>query len=211
MMPAKKQFWCGNERRLQSWQEERAAEPSHCKSGAFSKPKSTKGLPHGRPFVLCLPAVTGSSTWARTRDLRINSPALYQLSYRGTTRPGLYTQKKSVFAKSLPGCTLSAWVTMQALYRFKARGCQVIGVRAAAITTPIQPPYSLLPRQQPTSVRWWQTEPLRTVPSGGWHSTWRGAPRNRHVPSCAAWRQTAGDTTAMRASAVNCVLLPRQP
>src|ERR1700754_3726462 len=26
----------------------------------------------------------GSSTWARTRDLRINSPALYQLSYRGT-------------------------------------------------------------------------------------------------------------------------------
>ena len=26
---------------------------------------------------------TGSSTWARTRDLRINSPALYQLSYRG--------------------------------------------------------------------------------------------------------------------------------
>jgi hypothetical protein len=27
--------------------------------------------------------VSGSSTWARTRDLRINSPALYQLSYRG--------------------------------------------------------------------------------------------------------------------------------
>ena len=27
--------------------------------------------------------VFGSSTWARTRDLRINSPALYQLSYRG--------------------------------------------------------------------------------------------------------------------------------
>ncbi len=26
----------------------------------------------------------GSSTWARTRDLRINSPALYQLSYRGS-------------------------------------------------------------------------------------------------------------------------------
>ena len=29
-------------------------------------------------------AFLGSSTWARTRDLRINSPALYQLSYRGT-------------------------------------------------------------------------------------------------------------------------------
>ena len=26
----------------------------------------------------------GSPTWARTRDLRINSPALYRLSYRGT-------------------------------------------------------------------------------------------------------------------------------
>ena len=25
----------------------------------------------------------GSSTWTRTRDLRINSPTLYQLSYRG--------------------------------------------------------------------------------------------------------------------------------
>ncbi len=32
-----------------------------------------------QPVVLC-----GSPTWARTRDLRINSPALYQLSYRGT-------------------------------------------------------------------------------------------------------------------------------
>ncbi len=28
--------------------------------------------------------ILGSSTWARTRDLRINSPALYRLSYRGT-------------------------------------------------------------------------------------------------------------------------------
>jgi len=27
--------------------------------------------------------VTGSPTWARTRDLRINSPSLYRLSYRG--------------------------------------------------------------------------------------------------------------------------------
>lgn len=25
----------------------------------------------------------GSPSWARTSDLRINSPALYQLSYRG--------------------------------------------------------------------------------------------------------------------------------
>ena len=29
--------------------------------------------------------IFGSSTWARTRDKRINSPLLYQLSYRGIT------------------------------------------------------------------------------------------------------------------------------
>jgi len=29
---------------------------------------------------------SGSSNWARTSDLRINSPALYQLSYRGTAK-----------------------------------------------------------------------------------------------------------------------------
>ena len=28
----------------------------------------------------------GSPTWARTRDLRINSPSLYRLSYRGKSR-----------------------------------------------------------------------------------------------------------------------------
>ena len=27
---------------------------------------------------------SGSPTWTRTRDLRINSPSLYQLSYRGS-------------------------------------------------------------------------------------------------------------------------------
>src|SRR5438552_16766775 len=33
---------------------------------------------------LCpLSPLNGSPTWARTRDLRINSPSLYQLSYRG--------------------------------------------------------------------------------------------------------------------------------
>src|SRR5690606_9699852 len=35
-----------------------------------------------RRLAFCL---FGSSTWARTRDLRINSPALYRLSYRGIT------------------------------------------------------------------------------------------------------------------------------
>src|SRR5260221_537255 len=36
-------------------------------------------------FHTCL-NVFGSPTWARTRDLRINSPSLYQLSYRGMKR-----------------------------------------------------------------------------------------------------------------------------
>ena len=30
--------------------------------------------------------VFGSPTWTRTRDLRINSPSLYRLSYRGKSR-----------------------------------------------------------------------------------------------------------------------------
>ena len=38
-----------------------------------------KEAPEGCPLL----AYLGSPTWARTRDLRINSPALYQLSYRG--------------------------------------------------------------------------------------------------------------------------------
>ncbi len=42
----------------------------------------------------------GSSTWARTRDLRINSPALYRLSYRG---------KYSVFLESTLVCSDDAW------------------------------------------------------------------------------------------------------
>ncbi len=38
----------------------------------------TARIAAGREFF------SGSPTWARTRDLRINSPALYRLSYRGT-------------------------------------------------------------------------------------------------------------------------------
>ena len=42
-------------------------------------PQSKKATPKGS---LLLP-LNGSSTWARTRDTRINSPLLYRLSYRG--------------------------------------------------------------------------------------------------------------------------------
>jgi hypothetical protein len=31
-------------------------------------------------------AIFGSPTWTRTRDLRINSPSLYQLSYQGIVK-----------------------------------------------------------------------------------------------------------------------------
>ena len=40
--------------------------------------KNKKGRICMRPFVC-----SGSPTWTRTRDLRINSPSLYQLSYQG--------------------------------------------------------------------------------------------------------------------------------
>ncbi len=52
----------------------------------------------------------GSPTWARTRDLRINSPALYQLSYRGTaqhykgpvslTQPSNWTVRRALLGAS---------------------------------------------------------------------------------------------------------------
>jgi hypothetical protein len=34
-----------------------------------------------KPCISARLFLFGSSTWARTRDLRINSPALYRLSY----------------------------------------------------------------------------------------------------------------------------------
>ena len=42
-----------------------------------------KDLDFSKSFVSFV--IFGSPTWARTRDLRINSPALYRLSYRGTS------------------------------------------------------------------------------------------------------------------------------
>jgi hypothetical protein len=35
------------------------------------------------PHLAMWPLNSGSPTWTRTRDLRINSPSLYQLSYQG--------------------------------------------------------------------------------------------------------------------------------
>lgn len=50
----------------------------------------------GRCFRIGLPLLSvGSPTWARTRDLRINSPALYRLSYRGTAEKEIITSFSS--------------------------------------------------------------------------------------------------------------------
>ena len=54
----------------------------NCAIKAALKPETTKAF-RRKPLKSTL--FVGSSTWARTRDLRINSPALYQLSYRGTS------------------------------------------------------------------------------------------------------------------------------
>src|SRR5471032_899878 len=50
----------------------------------------------------------GSSTWARTRDLRINSPALYQLSYRGTSA----AEKRNYMEENL-ACQHPAFISIQ--------------------------------------------------------------------------------------------------
>ncbi len=59
---------------------------SHCAkfvpNPTFQLSEKKKGLANFAKPLISLDLI-GSSTWARTRDLRINSPALYQLSYRG--------------------------------------------------------------------------------------------------------------------------------
>ena len=56
----------------------------------YREPASTEFLGKGRTVRYASSVCTfaalssnGSPTWARTRDLRINSPSLYRLSYRG--------------------------------------------------------------------------------------------------------------------------------
>jgi hypothetical protein len=49
----------------------------------FGNPEQEKGAEYQCPFLY----LNGSPTRVRTSDLRINSPSLYQLSYRGTVNP----------------------------------------------------------------------------------------------------------------------------
>ena len=53
------------------------------------------------PGLITLGGLFGSPTWARTRDLRINSPALYRLSYRGIF---------GVAGQRLARARLAAWI-----------------------------------------------------------------------------------------------------
>lgn len=43
----------------------------------------------GSEYIYRLAKFFGSPTWTRTRDLRINSPSLYQLSYQGIDKTGM--------------------------------------------------------------------------------------------------------------------------
>ena len=52
-----------------------------CRKKANRIMKSTADEKKPRFLVVFL--CSGSPTWTRTRDLRINSPSLYQLSYQG--------------------------------------------------------------------------------------------------------------------------------
>jgi hypothetical protein len=74
----------------------------------------------------------GSPTWARTRDLRINSPALYRLSYRGKIGTTV------IFGSPTWARTRDLRINSPALYRLSYRGIasnytmtfQAIGSRA---------------------------------------------------------------------------------
>ena len=70
----------------------------------------------------------GSSTWARTRDLRINSPALYRLSYRGITLLAtccsLAKHQALKLGSSTWARTRDLRINSPALYRLSYRGTE---------------------------------------------------------------------------------------
>ena len=44
--------------------------------------------------------MVGSPTWTRTRDLRINSPSLYRLSYQGIDKSGIILRMETLVKDS---------------------------------------------------------------------------------------------------------------
>ena len=84
--------------------------PGCAAEGVFSNEK--RAFFAESSFFVGVPVCAGSSTWARTRDLRINSPALYQLSYRGMkgvrvnrlgTKKANFLQRRLEFLAPRPG------------------------------------------------------------------------------------------------------------
>ena len=59
----------------------RASRPKNIDVTNAAQGQKEKGLAETNPLELF-----GSPTWTRTRDLRINSPSLYQLSYQGIVK-----------------------------------------------------------------------------------------------------------------------------
>ncbi len=55
----------------------------------------------------------GSPTWARTRDLRINSPSLYRLSYRGTADDFIVSERSG---SNRPGAGLARRVVPATIF-----------------------------------------------------------------------------------------------
>ena len=82
--------------------------------------------------------VVGSPTWARTRDLRINSPSLYRLSYRGIVVPA-YAWVAIWESGILPAETVSRHCTpsMNHWWRNAGKQAQLITLAIASATYPI--------------------------------------------------------------------------
>src|SRR5574338_1124891 len=69
-------------------------------------------------WTLCFKSL-GSPTWARTRDLRINSPSLYRLSYRGIN-------ELAIIGTALAGVKLeSATIRLRCAYLVRPQHCQM--------------------------------------------------------------------------------------
>ena len=102
----------------------RQARPAAARAGRGQD--KAKSQPRRIGFLLCL----GSSTWARTRDLRINSPALYRLSYRGSDGFGhMHSLNGMHITANFSGS--STWartrdlrINSPALYRLSYRGTE---------------------------------------------------------------------------------------
>ncbi len=107
-----------------------ARHSSACKKARFTNAKK----PSLKAWLFYF---SGSSTWARTRDLRINSPALYRLSYRGITRVAtccsLEKHQVLKLGSSTWARTRDLRINSPALYRLSYRGTEARIVGSAHV------------------------------------------------------------------------------